>query len=133
MTWQGDASSSGSAKSRCSHESKSFGQKDLQQVQSDSPQGRGEGVVREHQAQATARLIQWFKRSKVQRFKRTRKGNFRFETSNGVSLWHVSRVWICRGAKEWKLRSRIFMVLGVVLRAVFYSKPAFRWILRATT
>jgi hypothetical protein len=57
MTWQGDASSSGSAKSRSSREGKSLGQKDLQQVQSDSSQGRGTGVVREHQAQATARLI----------------------------------------------------------------------------
>jgi hypothetical protein len=65
MTWQGDASSSGSAKSRSSHEGKSFGQKDLQQVQSDSSQGRGAGVVREHQAQATARLING---SSVQKF-----------------------------------------------------------------
>jgi hypothetical protein len=57
MIWQGDASSSGSAKNRSRREGKSFGQEDLQQVQSNSPQGRGAGVVREHQAQATARLI----------------------------------------------------------------------------
>jgi hypothetical protein len=35
---------------RSDRESKGFGKKNVQQMQSDPPQGRGSGVVREHQA-----------------------------------------------------------------------------------